>query len=1050
MACATPLPAPEAPRDVRKTVTIVFSDVTGSTSLGERLDSESLRKVMSRYFEEMSRVLERHGATVEKFIGDAVMAVFGIPRVHEDDALRAVRATAEFSGVLPSLNDTFRRDFDIAIQTRTGVNTGEVIAGDASAGQAFVTGDTVNVAARLEQAAAPGEILIGEATYRLVHKAVIAESVEDLSVKGRSGSVAARRLIAVLPKEPTLPRQLRSPLVGRVDELAQLRRTYQESIDSGDCRVVTVLGPPGVGKSRLVDEFVGWVGDRARILRGRCLPYGEGITFWPVRGIVRQAASINDEDLAEMVGAKIEALLPATADRVLISDRLTGAMGSARSPAAIQETYWAIRRLLWTLATEAPVVVVFDDIQWGESAFLDLIEYLVAFTTDAPLFVVCLSRPELLEIRGSWGSGPREGTLRLEPLGDEATGQLMKNLLGTADLPEEVRERIFEIAEGTPLFVEEMIASLIDQGVLRRVEGVWKAVGDPFEAFVPTSLRALLDARLDRLPEDERALLQLASVIGRVFWWSAVAELQAEQPRSDVGYLLQALLRKDLIRPEDTNLTGEDAFRFRHMLIRDAAYESIPKLTRSELHERFADWLERKTGERVEEFQEILAYHLEQAYRYRGELGLQEKPHELARRAAVYLTAAGMKALGRSDAEAATRLLSRSLDLFPKDSVDRSEALLALSQAHFGRGDLRKARGLVEEAVVRARDAGDRKLEIRAELELIDLRFRTEPTLTWTDMAGELESLIDVIQHLGDDRTLGWAWRRLSTCRWVMGRATAAEEAIEQAMECAVRSHDASLERSCIQHMTTILLFGPAPAETLVRRARAILETPDIDRITESYALDVLAMHEAMVGRFDEARATASRAMDILLDLGLHFQAALEAEVSGVVEMLAGDPEAAERLLRRSAEALEAMGETGGLSTVAALLGQSLCLQGRYEEAERFALLSRESSSRDDIDSQVGWRRVLAKVLAQRGESSEAERLAREAIALAGDGEFPVMQADTLMDFAEVLARALRPRDAASSVEAALRLYEEKGDQVSASKARALLDELSRVPRRQI
>jgi len=411
---------------VRKTVTIVFSDVTGSTSLGERLDSESLRKVMSRYFEEMSRVLERHGATVEKFIGDAVMAVFGIPRVHEDDALRAVRAAAEFSEILPSLNDTFRRDFDIAIQTQTGVNTGEVIAGDASAGQAFVTGDTVNVAARLEQAAGPGEILIGEATYRLVQKAVIAEAVEDLSVKGRSGSVAARRLIAVLPKEPTLPRQLRSPLVGRVDELAQLRRTYQESIDSGGCRVVTVLGPPGVGKSRLVDEFVGWVGDRARILRGRCLPYGEGITFWPVRGIVRQAASINDEDLAEMVGAKIEALLPATADRVLISDRLAGAMGSARSPAAIQETYWAIRRLLWTLATEAPVVVVFDDIQWGESAFLDLIEYLVAFTTDAPLFVVCLSRPELLEIRGSWGSGPREGTLRLEPLGDEAPGSSCK------------------------------------------------------------------------------------------------------------------------------------------------------------------------------------------------------------------------------------------------------------------------------------------------------------------------------------------------------------------------------------------------------------------------------------------------------------------------------------------------------------------------------------------------------------------------------------------------------------------------------------------------
>jgi class 3 adenylate cyclase len=420
-ACATPL-APEAGlvHETRKTVTVLFSDVADSTALGERLDPESVRRVMERYFDTVRHVLERHGGTVEKFIGDAVMAVFGIPKLHEDDALRGCQAAMEMQDELDRLNKDLERDWGVTIATRTGLNTGEVIAGDPSAGQTLVTGDAVNTAARLEQAAPAGEVLIGDPTYRLVAHAVDAEPVQPVAAKGKADAVPAYRLVSVVPGMPVRARRLDSPLVGRERELGALLEAFDRSIAESRCLLVTVLGMPGVGKSRLVHEFVASTADRASVLRGRCLPYGEGITFWPVVKVVHEAARISESDSPEEARLGIEALLPESDDRAIVRDCIAAAVGLGESTWAIQETFWAIRRLFESLASDRPLIVVFDDIQWAEPAFLDLVEYLEGWSRTSAILLLCVARPELLETRADWTSAATKlATITLDPLTGE-------------------------------------------------------------------------------------------------------------------------------------------------------------------------------------------------------------------------------------------------------------------------------------------------------------------------------------------------------------------------------------------------------------------------------------------------------------------------------------------------------------------------------------------------------------------------------------------------------------------------------------------------------
>ena len=578
----------DTPSVARKTVTVLFADVTGSTQLGERLDPEVLRRVMMRYFETSRSVLERHGATVEKFIGDAVMAVFGVPAVHEDDALRATRAALELRREVATLG----------IDLRIGVNTGEVVADE---GETLVTGDAVNVAARLEQAAAPGEILLGDATHRTARDYLRAEPVAPVDAKGKSEAVSAWRLLEVLDDAPAFTRPIPGPFVGRRDELAVLVATFRRAVETGAAQRITVLGVPGIGKSRLARELVQEVSGEARITVGRCLAYGDGITYWPLAEIVRATAGHDRDAVARIARDQ------------MVADRVAAIAGVGGVGGTKEETQWAARRYLEALASERPLVVVIDDLHWAEPTFLDLVEYVADFAA-APILLLCTARADLLDARPAWTAPrPNAVVLALDPLTDEDAATL------AAGVDDATRGRILDAAEGNPLFVEQLIAF--------RAEG-----GD--ELDLPPTLNALLAARIDSLPPAERIVIERASVEGRLFHRGSVVELATEPVRPDVTAHLLALVRKEFVRPDRAQLPGDDGYRFVHVLVRDAAYESMAKELRADLHERFAGRLERVAGDRLGELEEILGYHLEQTALYRRALELPDEGEAAARAAA--------------------------------------------------------------------------------------------------------------------------------------------------------------------------------------------------------------------------------------------------------------------------------------------------------------------------------------------------------------------------------------------------------------------------------
>ena len=712
-ACGAALGIDGAARESRRVVTILFCDVTGFTSLGERLDPESLSRVMSRYFATMRTALERHGGTVEKFIGDAVMAVFGIPQLHEDDALRAVRAAMEMRSMLDVLNIELERSHGVTIETRVGVHTGEVMAGALADAQVLATGDPLNVAARLEQAAAPSEILIGLETYRLTRDAVEVDELPSLSLKGKSEKTPAFRLRAVHAGVPGHVRSFTSPLVGRDRPLRALRSAFEDAVADERCHLLTVLGVAGVGKSRLVEEFLSDVGDSS-VFRGACLPYGEGMTFAPILDVVRQAAGLGDFTPDEQIRSRTRALMEGDPDRDAVCDRIVQLAGASLD-APSDDTFWAIRRFVETLARRRPLVIVFDDLQWAESTFLDVIDHIAEWSRDVAILLVCMARPDLLELRPSWGGGKRNGaTLSLEPLSAEQCTRLISNLLGVSGIEEALERRIAEAADGNPLFVEEMVANLIDEGLLLWQGATWVSADDVEHVPVPPTISALLAARIDRLHDRERSVLEAASVVGQDF--SAVAVRGITDGSANTLADVQALIAKDLVRRSTAGVAGEDDFQFRHMLLRDVAYEGMPKERRAGFHERYANVLTTMAGDRIAEHEELIGYHLEKAFRYREELGAGASP-ALARRAATHLSASGRRASMREDFPAASGLLRSAASLLPPDDPQRLQILGDLGAVLNRAGAGPAAVPVLAEVVERARAAGDEQLEARARID---------------------------------------------------------------------------------------------------------------------------------------------------------------------------------------------------------------------------------------------------------------------------------------------------------------------------------------------
>lgn len=1021
----------------RRTVTILFCDATSSTALGERMDPESLRNLMTRYFDVMSEIVEFHGGVVEKFIGDAVMAIFGVPILHEDDALRACRAGVEIRDRLASLEHQIRADQGATIEWRMGINTGEVVVGDATARQRIVTGDAVNVAARLEQAAAPGEILLGAETHGLVRGNVEAEQRPPLTLKGKADPVAAWRLTSVLSSPARHARPLEAPLVGRRRPLRLLEEAFNEAIDEQVCHLFTIIGVAGVGKSRLVDEFLARLGERARIASGRCLAYGQGITYWPVIEALRSGAGIGENAPAEAARERLREIVEGERDANRVIGILGGLLGIEGSPVAPDETFWAIRKTFEAMARQQPLVLVFDDVHWGEPTFLDLIEHVADWTREAPILLLAMTRPELLEKRPAWGGGKRWATtISLEPLSENESAELVANLLGPANLPAELEAQISRAAEGNPLFVEELLGKLIDDGFLVAAGEGWSARGDPRELTIPSSIQALLAARLDGLAGEERDVMERAAIEGKVFHRGAVTDLTPEPMRSQVNDRLASLMRMELVRPDQSAFAGEEAYRFRHLLIRDAAYQTLAKQTRSELHERFAAWLERMAADRLGEYEEIVAYHLEQAYRYRVELGPPDAhTAELALRAGSMLADAGERADTRGDVPASVDLLGRAVDLLT-DSPRRRRLTIRLADRVYESGDASHAERLLADAVSTADEAGDEGTAALARLSLLFVQASTR-SFELTDVLHEAERLGGVLARVGDIDGARLAEASAAFFLFAIGRA---EEAVRRARPLVeLGAGDLPWQQQARVSQGVALVWGPTPVDEAIATIEAQIALAQ-GAISAQGAHRGIGRLLCLQGRFDEARARLEQARAVWEELGNRYELNASLGAAAQIEHLQGNHADAARLYREAYDGMRATGDRSFASTSAAELGQELLDLEEYDQAGQFATIARETSSSDDVISQGLGRAVQARVLSNRGEHAAAESLADEAAKMLAPTDYLELRADLLVNQAHVLREAGKPEEALSLAREASRLYERKGATFLVAQTQALIE----------
>ena len=982
----------------RRTVTVLFCDLVESTQLASALDPEAYRRLISRYFEIVRTPIERHGGTVEKFIGDAVMALFGVPDLHEDDALRAVRAAAEVGDAIRELDEEAAAEWAVRVAVRIGVNTGEVHVLSGPDEDLRVSGAAVSIASRLEQSAFTGEILLGEETMRLVRDAVRAEALQVEDTR-------AWQLEEVMAGAPAYARRLDAPLIGREAELQRLQSTFQHARDEKHCQVVTVVGEAGIGKTRLIRELLTWVGDEAGVLVGRCVSYGEGATYLPIAEIVGQAAR-------EPSVAGIAAVLEGQRDAQQVAHRVAELTGVAEGAAAPGEAFWAVRRFVEAVAAEQPLVLVLDDVHWAEPTLLDLVEYLGEWV-EAPILVLCAARRELLEARPSWGGPTSTGfVVELGPLPSDEVSTLVTRLASEPVDPD-VEARIVEHAGGNPLFAEQLLALA--------AEAPEVALADP-----PPTVEALLASRLDRLEARELAVLRRASVVGRRFSREELEDLTPEDEIERTQRHLVDLMQRALVHP------ANGLFRFHHVLLRDVAYRGIPKTERADLHERAAKSLDRRDSA-----DELVGYHFEQAFRYLTELARpDEHARELAAAGGERLGRAGIRAWRRADAPAAGNLLGRAVDLIP----DAHELACELGVVRHVTGEAAPAK----ELFARVAEARDRRIAVRGCVELAFLRSLLEP-----DRAAELvdaaSAAIPVLEAAGDDRGLGRAWLAMAHVRGGFYCEYAVME--DAAARAAAYYRRAGWSPSAaLNKLGAALYLGPKPVEEAIAQCEILLRDHEGDRASEANITLWLAGLEAMRGAFASARRYVGRAEERYLELGLTTAASDDcARLLGAVEMLAGAPHLAERALRRSCKALQERQQVQVLATRAGELAETLYAQRQYDAAEEWTRLARESAGTDDLDAALSWQPVHAKLLARRGSLEEAERLARETLALAAPTDGLNRTASVFLTLAEVLRVADRDAEAVDATQSALDLYERKGNIASAEHARTFLLEFAAI-----
>jgi DNA-binding SARP family transcriptional activator len=985
-------------RSDRRTVTVVCAAFTAG---GDR-DPEEAAIATETQLDLAEQIVDRHGGLLLEGSADRVLAVFGLPPSTEEDALRALRSAVELREALP---------------VGIGLDTGPVLMRSAGPTKPGVVGDVLGEVPRLAYSANSGEVLVGATT-----KALAGHALRLRAVRRAQGRKAAWKLLGLTSDAAAIPRHIKRPLVGRERELEQLLAAYETAVREGSAYLYTVLGPAGIGKSRLAAEFRRRVARKASVFVGRCLPYGEGITFWPLAEIVEQAVGERAPGaLAERLGGDEQA--------GTIAERISGALGAGSDIAGTEETFWAVRRFLEGLARARPVVILIEDLHWGEPTFLDLVDHIAEVAQSAPILLVCLARTELLDKRPTWGGTKLNATsMLLEPLSDHESAELVAQLVKNGSFASSNRARIVEAAGGNPLFIEELVRVTVESGDARE------------ELPLPPTIQAVLAARLDQLEPEERAIAEAASIVGKEFWLEAVVEL-AGGPRLEDH--LRALVRKDLVRPQASALTGDQSFRFRHLLIRDAAYEAIPKERRADLHQQFGDWLERIAKDRLTEFQEIVGFHLEQAFRYRSELvAVDPAALDLAARAAEHLAAAGFRAHAREDTPAEIALLSRAIELLPGEDPRRLELLPELGEALREAGQFDRARSVLDEAERLATVKDNAGIAAYTQVIQLLIKLRTDAEFDGDEALAQAQSAIHVLERGGIDRRLAKGWELLAWIPYLGCRAPEADAASHRMSDYARRAGDRRQEARALSLLLGTAVFGPLRVPDGIKRCEEALRLHSESQPITASATRALANLKAMTGDLDEARALVARDKLISEDLGRPLAAARASIAYGMLELLADDAAAAEAELRVGYEALTDFGEKRALSNVASFLAEALYRQERDDEALDVIEQARQAAAPEDLAAQAYWRGPLAKVLARQGRAEEAEELVEEALRFARLTDSLNLKGDVLMDAAEVLRLNGDVVGATSQIRKAINAYDRKGNRAAAQKARRALAHL--------